>query len=97
MNGWSNKETWIVVNYGMNEVEAGDVQYIIDDEGMTEHQKISAIALYMRVNFESYAEDHYGEIMFSSNPASELFTHAVNMVDWYELAHTWYYDNMVDA
>lgn len=97
MNGWSNKQTWIVVNYGMNEVDADDVRHIIDDEGMTEYQKIDAIAVHMRDNFESYAEDTYGKIMCGSNPVSELFTHAVNMVNWYELAHTWYYDNVVDA
>lgn len=97
MNGWSNKQTWIVVNHGMNEVEPARVQHITDDADMTEYQKIDAIAVYMRENFESYAEDNYGKIMYSDDPVSELFTHAVNMVDWYELAHTWYYDNVVDA
>jgi len=84
-NGWTNYETW---NVNM---------WIENDEGMydeaCEMARQATSEYQLSKDLESWFEEIYGDQVPESGPLADLLTHALGMVDWYEIAEHYYADN----
>ena len=86
MTDWSNRETYIMVNWGLDKFSDKHLSGILNNVNLSESQKIQKIADDIRENLISYAEDLFPTLLDGANPVSELLNVAFNNINWHEMA-----------
>lgn len=78
VNGWTNRETWLVNLWGFTEDEYADE--------LARAGEVDELAAYLEESVTSYlkADVHIPDEGF----AADLFSGALALVNWYELADT---------
>lgn len=93
MNGWTNYETWSVVNWDAADVFGHpDVEDIMHDDTLFKSERVRMLADLMKNQFN----DIYEELIPSKVRASvfgDLLFGAIQSVNWREIAESWYDDN----
>jgi hypothetical protein len=99
MNGWSNTETWMATMWGFADDLSTDdetIRDILEDETNNRRDRIRAIADHLESQFDEFVDSQvYGTKVMQSILGDFIAT-SVSRVDWYEIAESWYEDNVTE-